>query len=82
MSTLKHPFKPGIEGIRRIILGADPAISEGIKWNAPPFRTGNHFATLNLRAKDGMGIMLHFGAKVQAGLPERSEIEDPANLLT
>ncbi len=47
-----------------------------------PVSTEDYFATLNLRAKGGVGIILHFGAKVREGIPERSQIEDPKKLLT
>jgi hypothetical protein len=51
MATLKHPHKPAIEEVRRVIFGADPSIAEGVKWNAPSFRTTGYFATTHLRAK-------------------------------
>jgi len=51
MAALDHPFKVEIEAIRQAILGADPRIREGIKWNAPSFRTTEYFATTHL-AKD------------------------------
>ena len=76
---LEHPQKDAIEAIRRIIRGADPAIAEGIKWNAPSFRTTEYFATTHLRAKSGVGVVLHLGAKARniANVP----IEDPRGLL-
>ena len=66
MVTLKHSHKPAIEALRRIIGGADRSIAEGIKWNAPSFRTAEYFATTHLRATNGVGIVLHLGAKVRA----------------
>jgi len=81
MRTLDHPFKKEIEAIRASILGADRTIAEGIKWNAPSFRTSEYFATTNLREKKGVGIILHLGAKVR-GLPAGGvDIDDPAKLL-
>lgn len=81
MSKLDHPFKPGIQEIRRAILGANPAIAEGIKWNAPSFRTTEYFATTNLREKAGIGVILHLGAKVRDVGPEGLPISDPEKLL-
>ncbi|MEQ1612074.1 MAG: hypothetical protein ABL904_04925 [Hyphomicrobiaceae bacterium] len=49
--------------LRKVILGADPSISDGVKWNAPSFCTTEYFATINLRAKAGVEVILHFGAK-------------------
>ena len=79
MARLLHPHKPAIEAIRRIVHGADPAIAEGIKWNAPSFRTTEYFATTHLRAKDGVAIILHLGAKVRE--IGAVTIDDPDRLL-
>ena len=70
-------FKQEILAIREIILGADPGITEEIKWNAPSFRTTEHFTTMNLRAKDGMQVILHFGAKKRDRSSPRAAIADP-----
>jgi len=80
MASLKHPHKPAIEALRKIISGADPSIAEGVKWNAPSFRTGEYFATTHLRAKIGVGVILHLGAKVRGGAAV--SIKDPKKLLT
>ena len=69
-----------VETLRRIILGADPAIGEGIKWRVPSFRTTEYFATLHLRMKVGLGLILHLGAKVRD--PPAVPVEDPEGLLT
>lgn len=66
MATLQHPHKSGIEALRKAILAADPAIAEGVKWNAPSFRTDTYFATVHLRAKQGIALILHLGAKARA----------------
>ena len=52
-----------------------------MKWNAPSFRTTEYFATTNLRAKRGVGLILHLGAKVRALPPGGVTIEDPEGLL-
>jgi hypothetical protein len=65
MRTFAHPFTAEVEILRRAILAADPSISEGVKWNAPSYRTTEYFATTNLRAKVGIGLVLHLGAKVR-----------------
>ena len=79
MATLEHPHKDAIAALRRIIAGADPAIAEGVKWNAPSFRTTEYFATTHLRAKDGIGVILHLGAKVRE--TPSFQIDDPQGLL-
>jgi hypothetical protein len=81
MAKLDHPHKRDIEALRKLVLAADPAIREGVKWNAPSFRTTEYFATTHLRAKAGIGVILHLGAKARA-LPEGGlAIDDPEGLL-
>lgn len=80
IDTLEHPYKAEILTLRQIILAADPQISEEVKWNAPSFRTTEHFATFQLRAKDGVQIIFHLGAKVTAATG--ITIADPSTLLT
>lgn len=82
LADCEHPQKPLIEALRRAILGADPSIAEGVKWNSPSFRTGEWFATLNLRGPRGASpvrLVLHLGAKRK--LAEALAIEDPSGLL-
>ena len=79
IAALDHPYEREILALREIILGADPRIGEGIKWNAPSFRTSEWFATFHLRAKDGVQLILHLGAKKRAAAVA---IADPASLLT
>ena len=81
MADLEHPLKPEIEALRRIMLGADPKIRESVKWNAPSFRTHEYFATVHLRAKNGVALILHRGAKVRALPGNGLAIDDPAGLL-
>ena len=81
MTGLQHPFKAEIQAIRSAILGVDPSIAEGIKWNAPSLRTTEYFATTNLRAKAGIGVILHLGAKVEDTGPGGVVVEDPEQLL-
>lgn len=81
MRELDHPLKPEIEAIRQLILGVSPSIREEIKWNAPSFRTTEHFATFNLRGKAGIRVILHTGAKVKESAKRGLEIADPSGLI-
>jgi hypothetical protein len=81
IAALDHPRKPEILALRQVILGAHPSIAEGIKWNAPSFRTSEWFATFHLRARDGVQVILHLGAKKRADAAEVEEIADPEGLL-
>ena len=81
MAALAHPFKAEVETLRKAILAVDPSIAEGIKWNAPSWRTREYFATTHLRSKTGLGLILHLGAKARE-LPEGGlAIADPSGLL-
>lgn len=79
--ALEHPHKPTVEAIRAAVMGADPKIAEGIKWNAPSYRTTEYFATTNLREKKGVGVILHLGAKVRSLPAGGLVLDDPAKLL-
>lgn len=82
LAALEHPQKPAILALRALILGAAPGITEHVKWNAPSFRTTEDFATFHLRAKVGVQLVLHLGAKPRPDSPLRTALADPANLLT
>lgn len=81
MRTLDHPAKREIQALRAAILAVDPSIREGVKWNAPSFRTTEYFATMNLRAKQGIMVVLHFGAKARSAAAGPDAIADPAKIL-
>ncbi len=82
MAALDDPRKPVLEAVRQAILAASPLIAEGIKWNAPSFRTSEYFATTNLNPKGGgVRVILHTGAKVRASGVSAVAIDDPAGLL-
>ena len=61
--TLVHPHQDAIQLLRRILKELDPRVIEEMKWNAPSFRTSEHFATLQPRFLQGVQLILHFGAK-------------------
>lgn len=81
MRELDHPLKKEIEAVRKIILGVSSEIREGIKWNAPSFRTTEFFATINLRSKESVQIILHLGAKVKEIPAKGIRIADPEGLI-
>lgn len=81
LKTLKHPLKKEIEAVRLIILGVSPAISEGIKWKVPSFRTEKEwFATFNVRASDSVQLIFHLGAKTRPDL-KPFKLADPNGLM-
>lgn len=81
LAALDHPHRDALLALRSAILGADRSIAEGIKWNVPSFRTTDWFATSHLRARTGIGVILHFGAKKTAASEHGVVIDDPDGLL-
>lgn len=79
MASLSHPFKAEMEAVRSAILAVHPSIAEGIKWNAPSFRTHEYFATFHLREKVGFSVILHLGARTRDDA--QPHIADPGGLL-
>lgn len=79
LQRLDHPLKKEIVAVRAIVLGADASIREGVKWNAPSFRTTDYFATTHLRSTDTLQLVFHRGAKVKAA--RAMDIPDPHGML-
>jgi len=81
LDKLRHPERRLIDAVRGLVAAAVPAAVEQVKWNAPSFAMSEHFATLNLRAKHGIQLVLHLGARTRSDLDMRSVIKAPAGLL-
>jgi hypothetical protein len=82
MGALEHPMKSVIEAMRAAILDSDRTITEGIKWNTASFYCHGWFATVGVRAKTGVQLVLHHGAKVRDGSTLSETISDSSPLLT
>ena len=79
---LDHPQKADIVRMRAWVLAVSPEIQEGIKWNSISFKTTEFFATVNLRYKEGVQLVLHRGAKARNdGVELEQKISDPKGLL-
>ena len=81
LSSLKHPATAEIQTLRAIVCEVSPSIQEGVKWKTPSFRVDEYFATINLRERQGVGVVLHFGAKVRDVAAGPESIDDPDKLL-
>lgn len=81
LDKLRHPERRLIDAVRDLIAAAAPEATEQVKWNAPSFAMSEHFATLNLRARRGIQLVLHLGAKARRDLDMRAVIKAPAGLL-
>ena len=81
LAGTQHPHLDAIAALRRAILDADPAIAEGVKWASPSFRTHEYFATLQLRIRPGLALILHRGAKARATPVGAATFDDPDGQL-
>jgi hypothetical protein len=79
IAGLPSPLREDVKALRHAILASAEGIGEEIKWNAPSFYTGEHFATMRLNGKVPLQLILHLGAKKNA--IHRDAIEDPESLL-
>jgi hypothetical protein len=65
LAALDPAARADVDRLRALVLGADPGLTEEIKWNAPSFaHEGRDRVTLGLDRKGGYRIVLHRGAKV------------------
>jgi len=81
LEGLGHPLRREIEVAREVILGADAAIVEAVKWNAPSFKTTDFFATIHLRSRATLQLVFHTGARVKATAETGVDVADPGGLL-
>lgn len=80
LATLDHPLATEIQLVRKAIRSVDTSISDGVKWNSLSFQTTEWFATVNLRSRDSLQLVMHLGAKVGKEAPAEA-IPDPKGLL-
>lgn len=77
MAVLDHPRKAEIERFREVILNADPALGEQIKWNAPSYGyKGDDRVTFRIAPPPALQLVFHRGAKAKTDPDFR--FEDPA----
>lgn len=64
LEALPPDTRRAINALRAIVIGAGPALTETIKWNAPSFAlNGEDRITLGIERKGGVRAVLHRGAK-------------------
>ena len=79
IAGIPSPLREDVEDLRRAILASAENIGEDVKWNAPSFHTGEHFATMRLNGKVPLQLILHLGAKKNA--IARDAIKEPDHRL-
>jgi hypothetical protein len=80
LAAAAHPLRTEIDLVREWTRDAVADVEEGVKWNAPSFRTQEWFATIHLRTTVQVQVVLHLGAKA-AGVVRKAAIPDPEGLL-
>jgi hypothetical protein len=68
-AQLDHPLKDVMLAVRTAIVGADPRITETIKWKSPTFVYEGNLASINPRAKQFVSLMFHRGAAIPGNHP-------------
>ncbi len=61
--TKAHPAEAPMQAARRVILEADPRITEVIKWSVPTFMYKGNILSFTT-AKTGVGLMFHRGSEI------------------
>ena len=62
---MEHPLRQEIEEVRKIIKGANPGISERIKWNAPSYYYKEDMVTFHTRPHHHVHLVFHHPAIVK-----------------
>lgn len=82
MNNLQHPLKQEIEEVRKIVLNAEPRLTEHMKWNAPSFCFQDEDrVTFNLQGKGFFRLVFHCGAKKKDNEGKERLFEDTTGLL-
>lgn len=66
---LDHPLKAAMLAVRRVILEADPRITESIKWSTPTYEFRGNLASFQPKAKQFVSLLFHRGAEIPGEHP-------------
>lgn len=82
LDELNHPFRKEIEALRSMIIKADPALTENIKWNGPNYTLRDtDCITMKIQPPKQIQLIFHRGAKVKTQ-PKGRLIADTTGLLS
>lgn len=80
LAALDHPLRDAVARLRTAVLGADPGITEHVKWRSPSFCHGGvDRVTFRLRPQH-LDLVLHRGATTRADAAS-FVFDDPSGLL-
>ena len=83
LSSLDHPDLDLINQVRALIAQAEPALVEGVKWNAPSYAlNGNDIITFNFRNYGILSLIFHTGPKGKDTKTGQHLFEDTTRLAT
>lgn len=63
-----HPMTEAMQRARRLILLADPRVSESIKWKTPTYSFRGNIVSFN-PAKNVVSLLFHRGAEIPGDFP-------------
>ena len=82
LSLLDHPQINLINEVREQIKQAEPALVEGVKWNAPSYAlNGNDIITFNFRNYGFVSLIFHTGPKGKDTKTGQRLFEDNSGLI-
>ena len=64
----EHPLSEAMQRARRVILDADPRVTESIKWSTPTFSFRGNIVSFN-PAKKQVSLLFHRGAEIPGEFP-------------
>ena len=64
----QHPLTDAMQPPRKLILEADPRVTESIKWKTPTFSYQGNIVSFN-PSKKFVSLMFHRGAEIQSDFP-------------
>jgi hypothetical protein len=64
----QHPLTDAIQLARKLILEADPRVTESIKWKTPTFSYNGNIVSFN-PSKKFVSLMFHRGAEIEGKFP-------------
>jgi hypothetical protein len=65
----KPPAEPALQRVREVILGADPRMTEHVKYDQPVFAFGGDMASFVQTGKKSVSLMFHRGGRIEGTFP-------------
>ena len=64
----QHPLTDAMQRARKLILEADPRVTESIEWKTPTFSYQGNIVSFN-PSKKFVSLLFHRGAEIQGDFP-------------